>query len=270
MPQFRYCLNTSTIRTTSILKKIEVASKAGYNGIELWYDDLELWIAAGGTLRDLRQRLNDHGLEVPALIHLKNWFQTVGEEYSAAVDAAKRKFEQAAELEAPYCIAGPPHGTADRKLGASRYAELIELARGFGVLPALEYLGFVEDIRTIEDALDIINRSGADEARIVLDPFHCHSGGGSIETIGTLTGSQIAISHFNDAPAFPEAVKQRDPDRVMPGDGVIDLRRYCTLLASVGYSGFLSLELFRPDLWELDPLDVAEEGLRKMKQIAEG
>lgn len=144
-----------------------------------------------------------------------------------------------------------------------------DLGREYGVRPAFEYLGFVDDIRTIEDALDITVRSGHPDATIVVDPFHCYSGGGSIESLSMLQGHQIAVSHFNDAPASPPAREQRDPDRVMPGDGVIDLKRYCQLLSETGYSGFLSLELFRPDLWERNPLEVAVEGLRKMKAVVE-
>lgn len=85
-----------------------------------------------------------------------------------------------------------------------------------------------------------------------------------------LKPEQIAISHFNDAPAEPEASTQRDPDRVMPGDGVIDLKNYCRFLKQIGYDRCLSLELFRPDLWEQDPEEVAAIGLEKMMSIAEG
>ena len=48
-----------------------------------------------------------------------------------------------------------------------------------------------------------------------------------MESIAKLNVQQIAISHFNDAPADPPPHTQRDPDRVMPGDGAIDLKRYC-------------------------------------------
>ena len=47
-------------------------------------------------------------------------------------------------------------------------------------------------------------------------------------------------------------------------------RRFCQLLRDVGYDRWLSLELFREDLWEQDPEAVAREGLEKMKAVAEG
>jgi sugar phosphate isomerase/epimerase len=56
----------------------------------------------------------------------------------------------------------------------------------------------------------------------------------------------------------------------MPGDGTFDLPRYCRLLSETGYRGWLSLELFRADLWARDPLEVAREGLHKMRTVVEG
>lgn len=90
-----------------------------------------------------------------------------------------------------------------------------------------------------------------------------------MEDIARLPPHRIAISHFNDAPAFPPRPLQQDPDRVMPGEGIIDLRRYCGLLRQIGYDGWLSLELFHRGYWAQDPREVARLGLEKMRATAE-
>jgi 2-keto-myo-inositol isomerase len=133
----------------------------------------------------------------------------------------------------------------------------------------MEFLGFVEDLNTIEKALQVMGDCGHPKATTILDPFHVFRGGGSIESIVLLSESQIAISHFNDVPSSPPREQQHDPDRVMPGDGCYDLRRYLQLLRQTGYHGWISLELFRRDLWESDPLEVARLGLEKMRAVAE-
>lgn len=266
---FSYSLNSSTIKTTPILDKIAIAAKAGYAGIELWHDDMDAYVADGGKIDDIRKCVDDHGLQVPTTIHIHNWFQPDGEEHTAAMDTAKRKLEQAQAVGAPHTVAGPPHGAADRSLGKRHYHELLELGAQFGIKPAFEYLGFIADLKTIDDAIEIIDGCGHPNACIVLDPFHCYVGGGGVESISKLRPNQVAVSHFNDAPAEPPAATQRDPNRVMPGDGVIDLKRYCDLLRQIQYSGFVSLELFRPALWEQDPLEVAIMGLDKMRTAAE-
>jgi len=147
---------------------------------------------------------------------------------------------------------------------------LLEVGREFGVKPVMEYLGFAAEVNTIEAALQIMNSAEHPDATIVLDPFHCFRGGGSMETIAKLEEKQIAISHFNDSPEFPPCELQQDPDRVLPGEGIVDLKRYCELLKQTGYNRWLSLELFNRALWAKDPGEVARIGLEKMQAVVEG
>lgn len=270
MADFIYCLNSSTIKPTPILEKIAIAGETGYAAIELWHDDIEAHLAGGGRLSDICKALDDHGLQVPTTIFLKGWWDTVGDVYTRCIDEIKRRLEQARDVGATYAIAGPPLGAVDFEVGAQNYARLLELGREFGVKPIMEYLGFAFEVNTIEAALRVMNGSGDPDATTVLDPFHCFRGGGSIESIAQLDEKQIAISHFNDAPDFPPRELQQDPDRVPPGDGIIDLKRYCDLLRQIGYNRCLSLELFNRKLWARDPKEVARVGLEKMKATAEG
>ncbi len=270
MADFQYALNASTIRPTPITDKINIAAEAGYAGIELWHDEIDEYVRAGGVLSDLRKSLDDHGLAVPTTIYLAGWFETTGDEYRRVLDECKRRMEQSVVLGAPYIIAGPPGGTADVAVGAAHYRELLAIGRDIGVMPAMEFLGFVEQLNTIEDALDVMMRAEDDKATTVVDPFHIFRGGGSVESLAKLSEPQIAVSHFNDVPATPARELQHDRDRVMPGEGEFDLRRYVDLLRQIGYNRFLSLELFREDLWAENPLEVARIGLDKMRSVVEG
>jgi sugar phosphate isomerase/epimerase len=268
MSPFGFCLNASTIRGTPILRQIEVASLAGYGGIELWFADVDAHLAQGGSLAELRRALDDRGLAVPTLIYLGGWFDASETEWPRIKAECGRRLEQAAALGAPHVIAGPPVGYADVVLGARRYRELLELGQTKGARPAMEFLGFVEQFNTIESALDVIERVAHPAASIVIDPFHIFRGDGSVESIALLRAEQIAVAHFNDTPITPPREQQHDRDRVWPGDGQLDLRRYLALLRQIGYDGWLSLELFREDLWQRDPLEVARIGLEKMRAVA--
>ena len=269
MPDFLYCLNASTIRPAPILEKIRIAGELGYSAIELWHDDIDAYLKKGGTIRDIRAALDDRNLTVPTTIYLKGWFETTGVEHQSELDECKRRMDQATEVGAIHVIAGPPAGMADHDLGAKNYRELLELGLKRGVKPAMEFLGFVDDINTIDDALEIVTKAGHPQGTIVCDPFHIFRGGGSLESLSKLTESQIAIYHFNDTPAVPPRVQQHDKDRVYPGDGHLDLKRQLALLRQIGYRRWLSLELFREDLWARDPREVARIGLEKMRAVAE-
>lgn len=266
---FRYSLNSSTIRPTPILEKIRIAAEAGYEGIELWHDDIDRHTQSGGTLKDIRRAVDDHGLSVPTTVMLKGWCEPDGPELQKGLSECKRRLEQAAAVGAPYAVAGPPHGDVDFDLAGQRYAELFDIGLAVGVKPAMEYLGIAKSVNSIGAALRIMRNSGCPQATIVLDPFHDFRGGAGCEDIAQLRADQIAVCHFDDAPGDPPPQEQRDGHRVMPGEGVIDLARFLALLRQVGYEGWLSLELFREDLWQQPPLEVARKGLQKVRAVAE-
>ncbi|QDT96120.1 sugar phosphate isomerase/epimerase family protein [Gimesia aquarii] len=269
MSSFLYSLNASTIRTTPLLDKIRITAEAGYGGIELWFDEVEAFISEGGDLESISQAIQDTGLAIPTMIMLRDWWSATPEEYAQVFDRCLERIKLAARLGAEYVIACPHREKPDYDLGAQRYRELLEVGITAGAKPAVEFLGFVEDVTTIEDALQIVEKSEHPQATLVLDPFHVFRGGGSIETLAKLKPEQIAISHFNDAVDTIPRETQMDPDRVLPGDGHLDLSHYCRLLKQIGYQSWLSLELFREDLWQQDPLEVAKLGLERMQSLAE-
>ncbi len=257
--------------TTDIMTQIDVAQKTGFTAIELWFDHIDTFVNEGkGSVADIRQALDDNGLAVPTCIYLGDWFDTEGDAYAVALEEIKRRLEIAAAVGAPHVIAGPPAGKACYETGARHYRELLELGEPFGVKPSMEFLGFVEQLNTIEDALEVMEKSGRSDATTILDPFHIFRGGGELESISRLHASQIAVSHFNDVPAEPAREVQHDKDRVWPGDGIFDLQRYLQLITETGYDGYLSLELFREDHWAADPYDVVAEGFDKMVAVVEG
>jgi sugar phosphate isomerase/epimerase len=269
MPSFRYCLNASTIRPTPLLEKIRIASEAGYEGIELWHDEIDAHLAAGGLLSDIQQALRAFGLAVPTTIYLRDWCDTTQSAHETALEECRRRMDIAAALGAPHCIASPAAGAVDVALAGRNYRELLELGMQHGVKPSMEYLGFVEQLNTLESALEILHIAGHPAGTVIIDPFHAFRGGGAFESLAKLRPEQIAISHFNDTPAAPPREQQHDRDRVMPGEGHLDLARWIRLLKQIDYSGWLSLELFNETLWQVDPREVARIGLEKMRAIAE-
>jgi len=270
MPDFTYSLNGSTIKTTPLMDQIRVAAEAGYTGIELWHDKIDEYLQSGGQLSDIRKALDDGGLTVPTTIYLCDWFDTSGQEHASALDECRRRLEQSAALGAIHVIASPPGGAANYELGAKNYHELLEIGAEFGVKPSMEFLGFVDQLNTIEDALEIVQKADHPDGTMVIDPFHIYRGGGDVESLSKLTASQIGVAHFMDTIDTVPREQQHDQHRVMPGDGCFPLDRYVSLLRQIGYNRFLSLELFREDVWQQDPLEVARLGLQKMRAATGG
>lgn len=265
MSQFIPCLNAITIKQAPLLDKISLAAETGYKGIELWANDIAAHEQGGGSLTELGRRITDLGLSVGTVVHLPNWMNATGQEKTEVWGKCREMMRQAKDVGSPYIIAGPPMGACDLELAAANYHDLCDLGRELGVKPAAEFLGFVEKVHTIPAVMAIVEGSKDPDGTMVMDSFHMVRGGSSLEDLKAVPGSRIAIVHVNDAPAGKPIPEQSDADRVMPGDGVIDLAGMFAILKESGYHGFVSLELFNDSYWSMDPREVLEIGLRKLQ-----
>ncbi len=263
MPTFIPCLNSITLKQAGILDRIRLAGEVGFQQIELWNNEVDEFLERGGTLREIQKALEDNGLKVPNMIALHNWMNTTGEEHRRAIEECKRRMEQAIVLGSPFICASPPMEEVDLNLATANYRELLEIGEQMGIIPALEYLGFVKGVKDIKTAWAIIQGTQHPKACIVMDFFHMYNGGSTVEDLRSIPGAQIAITHLDDAPAGKPPGTLQDADRVWPGDGVIPLGEMCQALIEVGYQGPLSLELFNPQYWALDPEECARLGYEK-------
>ena len=266
---FTYSLNTSTIAPTPLLDKIALTAKHGYGAIELWLRDVLDYVANGGTVSDVVKAVKDHGLRVPNVIAMHGWGDAAESEYPAALDNCRRSMDLAAQLGSPYIVATPPRDKADLNVISRRYRDLLAVGKQIGVRPTMEYLGFVHNVYRIDQALQIVREANDPAATLVLDSFHTFRGGSNFADMTQVPVSMIAHFHLDDAPGYIQRELQMDPDRVMPGDGVIDLKAEINWLRDNGYRGAISLELFNPSLWERDPNDVLKLGMDRMRRLME-
>lgn len=270
MPQFSFALNTSTIRPASLADKIRIAGQAGYDGIELWADDVKKHVAVGHKLADVRKLLDDQGLDRPSMISLNGWCAADEAGWGKAKEAAKRRLELARELGVRRIVASPPGEEVEQQLATARYGELLDLSLDYGVPASVEFLGFVKGINTLEKAWAICASVGNPQGTVTPDVWHMFRGGTQAAALDAVPADHISCFHWNDAPAQPRREEQTDADRVYPGDGVVDLKLIVRQLLKKPYNGVLSLELFNRTYWEQDPLMVAQTGLARMKRSVAG
>ncbi len=270
MNPFVYCLNTSTIRPTPLLDKIRIAGQAGYAAIEPWNDEITEYIERGGSMAELKKAVAGAGLRVVSVIALHGWVTADGPARAQALEECRRRMAQAAELESPYIVASPPREVVDVARAGNRFGELLGLADELGVVPSMEFLGFVDGVNTLATALAIARSTGDRRATVVADVFHMIRGGGSVDDLLMLKGPELACFHINDVPAAPDPRTQTDADRVMVGEGIADLPRVIANLRSIDYHGPISLELFNRELWTQDPLEVVSRGLERIRALVEG
>lgn len=266
----RYCLNTSTIRPCPLIEKIRVAAAAGYQGIELWINDIYEYIGRGGEVREVEHALADHRLMVPCMIAMRNWGEPIGPEYHLALAECRRRMELAARLGAPYVVATPPREPCPLPQLRDRYRDLLAIGREVGVKPTFEYISFFTSARSLADAWEVIREIEDEDATLILDSFHNFNTHSTVSQLAEIPLERISHYHVSDGGRNKPAGQQTDPDRVMVGDGAADLAAEVRLLKSRGYGGTVSLELFNQELWQRPPLEVARLGLERLRALFEG
>jgi len=260
-------LNASTIKPTPLLDKIRVAGEAGYDGIELWAVELYEHVGRGGEVSDVEKALGDHGLSVPCFIAVRNWGETRDWEYKLALDEARRRFELAARLGSPLMVCTPPMERPGIEGLDQGYRDLIQIGRETGVRAVLEYISFFASLNNVPDTVTVLDRVGEPEACTILDAFHNWNNETTLDDIRDLPLERIAHYHIDDADPHIPSGQQKDPDRVMIGDGAIDLEAELAVLKDKGYDQWLSLELFSQAWWERDALETAKVGLERMEEL---
>lgn len=269
--RFRYCLNTSTIRgqKLGLVKEIDVAAEAGYDAIEPWVASIQQYVGAGGDLADVRKRVEDRGLTVESAISFPPWVVDDAAVRAKAVEQVKREMDVLARIGGKR-IAVPPAGATegaalDLTMAAERYRVLLEAGDSIGVVPQLELWGFSRNLHRLGECMFVVIESGHPQACLLADAYHIYKGGSDFNGLKMIDGRAIQVFHLNDYPAEPPRETIADRDRVMPGDGIAPLSQILKDLSDKGTQTVLSLELFSQAYWRQDPLEVAREGLARMK-----
>jgi sugar phosphate isomerase/epimerase len=144
------------------------------------------------------------------------------------------------------------------------YPQLADYAGDRGVRIAFEPLSPIlmnadTFVCSLKDAVDLVQEVDRPNFGLLLDLWHVWSEPGIVERIAGL-GEMVFGVHISD---WPAGGPRHVADRVLPGDGVIDLPSLLGALERSGYRGAYCLEIFSKDdlpgsLWMAEPGDVIE------------
>ena len=272
---FRFCLNTSTIsgQKPGLLKSIDIAAKAGYDGVELWVNDIKEYLSQGNSLQSLNAFIKSRGLVVEDAISFTEWMVDDDAKRKAALAELEEEMKMMAALGC-HRIAAPPAGVEKSnpinfQTAGARYREILVMGKKYNVMPLLEFWGASGTLYNFGQALAIAAAADDADARILPDVYHLFRGGSGFNCLKLVNGKVIDIIHMNDYPVSKPVQEQRDSDRIYPGDGAAPLKQILQDLMRMGGTKVLSLELFNETYWKEDALLVAKTGLQKMKRLAD-
>jgi sugar phosphate isomerase/epimerase len=247
-----------------------IAAKAGYQAIEPWISELDRYVQAGGSLRELGKRIADLGLTVPSAIGFAEWIVDDPVRRKKGLEEVRRSMVLVHQMGGQR-LAAPPAGATQQSIdvqqAAERFRAVLDLGERMGIVPQLELWGFSRTLSRLGEVMHVALESGHPKACVLLDIYHLYKGGSGFQGLHLLGSPALQVIHFNDYPADPPRIAITDAQRIYPGDGVAPLKDVVRTLRRMGYQGVLSLELFNRDYWKQDALLVARTGLEKMRAV---
>jgi len=262
-----------------------VAHEAGFEAVEIRDTKLAAYLKGGGALYTLRRTLSDVGLEAASLNALEQATLVAGEVRTTVLRRCRTLCEWASGVGCPYVIVVPSltEGTPTRGGSRTVFDEstivtqtvaalraMAEVARPFQVKIGFEFLGFANcSVRTLSRARRVVEATKDPNVGLVIDAFHFYIGGSTWEMLEGLDPAQLFIVHLDDAERRPRG-ELTDAHRLLPGEGVIPLRDLIRRLQKIGFGGVYSVELFRPEYWKRDPLELARAAHQKMEALFVG
>ncbi|MBC2323896.1 2-keto-myo-inositol isomerase [Listeria booriae] len=264
----KLCFNeATTLENSNLEKDLIICEQNGYDYIEIRTMDKLPEYLKTHTLDDLATYFQNHHIKPLALNALVFFNNRDEAGHAAIIQEFQEMMHICNKIGAKYVVAVPLVTTEkilkkDIKQSCIEVLqELSDIAESHGVKIALEFVGHPEcTVNTFEDAYDIVQAVNRDNVGLVFDSFHFHAMGSNIENLKNADGSKIFIFHIDDTEDFQIGLLT-DDDRVWPGHGAIDLEAHITTLKQIGYSDVVSVELFRPEYYQL----TAEETIEKAK-----
>ncbi|MFF8943040.1 bifunctional sugar phosphate isomerase/epimerase/4-hydroxyphenylpyruvate dioxygenase family protein [Streptomyces sp. NPDC014864] len=229
----------------SLTEKLTAASRAGFDGVEIFENDL---LASPLAPEEIRARCADLGLRIELYQPMRDIEAVPAAEFARNLRRARHKFELMRRLDADtvlVCSSVSPSAVDDDALAAAQLSELADLAQDFGIRVAYEALAWGRHVSTYEHAWHIVETAGHPALGTCLDSFHILSRGGDPKGIEGIPGEKIFFLQLADAPQLAMDVLQWSRHyRCFPGQGGFDVAGLVRHVLRTGYDGPLSLEVF--------------------------
>jgi sugar phosphate isomerase/epimerase len=249
-----------------------LAAKVGFPGTDVNLD-AAMKVGVNAT-RDLLAELKLR----PAVVNFPLEFRKDDETFQSGMPKLRDAAVFAAAIGCPRMMtwimsSSPIPKDELRKTYKERFTEAAHALADANVRLALEFLGPLhirkqfpyEFIWRMNEMLEFCQECGPNVG-LLLDAWHWHHAGATTGDIIRAGRDRIVHVHFDDAPNLPPE-QIRDNERLLPGEGVINLTGFLQALQKIGYQDALSVEIFGRGLKNYTPEEAAKMGLNYSLQV---
>jgi 4-hydroxyphenylpyruvate dioxygenase len=264
------CIATVCLSGT-LPDKLEAAAAVGFDGIEIFENDL---LTFDGTPADVRRMCADLGLGIHLFQPFRDFEAMPEPQRGRNLDRAERKFDtmQALGTDLVLVCSNVQAATLDDPArAAADLHEMAERASRRGLRVCYEALAWGRHVNRWAQAWDIVRRADHPALGLCLDSFHTLAAGDDLSGLaGTVPPERIFFLQLADAPKLSmDVLSWSRHHRLFPGQGELPVARFLQDLLATGWSGTLSLEVFNDEFRAAPARRIARDGRRSLTWLEE-
>lgn len=246
-------------------EKLEAAAAAGFDGVEIFENDL---LHFAGSPAEVRRMAADLGLQILLYQPLRDFEAMPDDLFVRNMARAERKFDVMEQLGAEMvlvCSNVQEVAIDDPARAAADLRRMAEAAARRGLRVGYEALAWGRHTRRWRQAWDIVQRADHPALGLVLDSFHTLSLGDSLQGLDVVPEDKIFFVQLADAPRLSmDVLSWSRHYRNFPGQGDLPVTDFARAVLQAGYNGPLSLEVFNDDFRAAPARLTAQDGLRSL------
>jgi 2-keto-myo-inositol isomerase len=263
------CISEATTMPGSFADDVAAFADGGCTAMEVWLTKLENHLEQHSAA-DTRKLLGDRGMTLAAASYQGGLLLSQGEQRKAHYDHFRHRLDLCQNFGITTLLVVADFVEAVDSAALARAVvslkQAAQWAAGFKVRLALEFRARATFCASLDTALALVNQCGELNVGINFDVFHYYTGPSKFEDLGLLTAERLAFVQVCDLAGVPRELAT-DADRVLPGDGDWQLEPLLKHFQSIGYEGWISLELLNPTLWNTRASQVAELGMMALRRL---
>jgi 2-keto-myo-inositol isomerase len=265
----KLCISEATTLPGSFADDVAAYASAGWQAMEVWLTKLETHLEKNSAA-DTRKLLEDRQMRLAAASYKGGLLLSQGEQRKAHYDHFRRRLDLCQQFGIHTMLVVADFAEAVDQTALSRAVvslkQACQWAAGFDVTLALEFRGKATFCASLDTALALVVQCEEPNVGINLDVFHYYTGPSKFEDLGLLSHEKLAFVQLCDLAGVAREVAT-DSDRILPGDGDLQIQPIVDRLRLLGYDGWVSLELMNPLLWQMKASQVAELGMMSLRRF---
>lgn len=252
----------------TLAEKLRAAADAGYDGVEIFEQDLTV---SPHSPEKIRERAQDLGLTLDLFQPFRDFEGVPEEVFEANLRRLESKFALMNRLGIDMILLCSNVGTAtinDDEIVAAQLRRAGDLAQRYGVRIAYEALAWGRYVNDFEHAQRIVDLADHPGVGTCLDTFHILSRDWDTAAVAEISPEKLFFVQLADAPALRmDILSWSRHHRLFPGEGDFDLVRFMKFLAQAGYHGPVSLEIFNDSFRKAEVSRTAVDGRRSLRWL---